>query len=220
MSRSAAQSRFMDMMDYAARNPRVLDDPSFASELRYMRDQMDHDMYRMALPPRRMLGGPDDWADLRGLGPPPTTTTKTPVAKTAPPSPPKPLENGGTVFGEIIAWRVWKVKAGWLRSVYRDDLWMPETIAEGKGIEDRNEKGIHAWKDQAGAVKYGLDYSSEWIALGHVKLWGTVIEHERGYRAEFGRLHDLVDLFHNQHHGNAETLKMLQYRYRLIPAPT
>lgn len=214
---SSAHHRYLDMMDYATRNPRVLDDPSFTRELRYMRDKIDYDMQRMMVPPSRGMMSPDDWIDTGNRVT--TSTTKT-IPKSAPPAAPKPLENGGTVFGEIIAWRVWKVKAGWLRSVYRDDLWMPETIAEGKGVEDRNEKGIHAWKDQAGAVKYGLDYSSEWIALGHVKLWGTVIEHDRGYRAEFGRLHDLTDLFHNQHNTSAEALKTLQHRYRLIPVPT
>lgn len=45
------------------------------------------------------------------------------------------------------------------------------------------------------------------MAVGTVRLWGEVIEHERGYRAEFAKVHSLDHVF-----GEAD-LAALRARY-------
>lgn len=114
--------------------------------------------------------------------------------------------------GEILAYRCWKLIGNQLRSVYMHDDWNPGQIMIGRGIDDWSERGIHAWKD-LNSKKFN-DYvrgylsveNDPWriscershstiIVTGTVLLWGDVVEHEHGYRAEYAKINSIDWLY-------------------------
>lgn len=115
------------------------------------------------------------------------------------------LKRDGIVAGEIIGYRCWRVESDLLRSVYQPDVWHPGHVLEGRGLEDWGIRGVHAWKDRNS--KYFLEYLRNWLdktdcksprpamATGTVFLWGDVVEHERGWRAEYARVRSLDWLY-------------------------
>lgn len=118
-----------------------------------------------------------------------------------PPPDPEP-EDAGITVGEIIAWRAWKVKDGLLTSMYRDDLWPPDEPITGdpggSGCVENTRAGVHAFTTQKGALEYAIAHANgsvmvngSPVVIGRVALWGEVIEHEQGYRAEFAKVHSL-----------------------------
>jgi hypothetical protein len=103
------------------------------------------------------------------------------------------LKHEGIRAGEIIAYRAWRViEPGFLRrgddllhSVYmRSYAWLPDKPASG----DVKTHGIYSFRqaircrDDYGYNAYGL------LLFGKVKIWGEVVEHEQGYRSEFGKI--------------------------------
>lgn len=136
--------------------------------------------------------------------------------------PPRPdLKRDGIIAGEIVGYRCWKIERGLLRSVYQKDIWLPGQILEGRELGDWDSRGIHAWKDK-GSKEYH-DYirgylnqdsvvlsrhlyfigggneresiSRPAMVTGTVFLWGDVVEHDRGWRAEFARVRSLDWLY-------------------------
>lgn len=104
---------------------------------------------------------------------------------------PTELKSEGIRAGEIIGWRGWFVVGGELRSMTADAAWQPGVPMTG---DPANGFGIHAYKSPHGPSLDG--YCSRamltpWV-IGEVALWGDVIEHTEGYRAEFGRPHSFV----------------------------
>lgn len=100
-------------------------------------------------------------------------------------------DDGVTLWGEISAWRAWRVQGLRLRSLYQPEIWEPGVPMVG----DPETKGVHAFKtayetfrEVRDAEVYSRWNTVEQIAIGKVDLWGAVIEHERGYRAEFARV--------------------------------
>jgi hypothetical protein len=129
------------------------------------------------------------------------------------------LKRDGVIAGEVVGYRCWKIERGLLRSVYQKDTWLPGQVLEGRELGDWDQRGIHAWKDK-GSKEYhdyirsylnqaddpfgrslyfmggnGLDereaVSRPAMVTGTVFLWGDVVEHERGWRAEFARVRSL-----------------------------
>ncbi|MFQ5742009.1 MAG: hypothetical protein ACE5HV_00290 [Acidobacteriota bacterium] len=101
-------------------------------------------------------------------------------------SKPKPLEDAGIEVGEIIAWRVWRVVGSTLTSVFVDFPWFPGEIVEGVVHGNR---GVHAFKNAKEAWAYSSSLlSATPQAVGKVALWGRVVEHKRGYRAQYARI--------------------------------
>lgn len=103
----------------------------------------------------------------------------------------------------IVAWRVWRLPVNWhdfglLRSEYINEMWelvektadiipsMPST--SGKNTRGYTS-GIHAFK-----TEYGLTTSyPNYIIKGQVALWGKVVEHVNGYRAQHARILSLQE---------------------------
>ncbi len=100
--------------------------------------------------------------------------------------------------GEIVGWRAWMIHAtpqGYrLSSVAANAQWYPGQPMTGKPTPD-GQAGVHAWKSRQQAEDYarGGDH-----VVGQVELWGKVIEHDLGYRAEFGAIKslDALELMH------------------------
>lgn len=135
--------------------------------------------------------------------------------------PKPPLKRDGVIAGEIVGFRCWKIDRGLLRSVYQKDVWHPGQVLAGRELGDWDQRGIHAWKD-AGSKQYH-DYIRAYLndqsdpfrrfivwggqtdiqvedarpamVTGTVFLWGDVVEHERGWRAEFARVRSLDWLY-------------------------
>jgi hypothetical protein len=103
------------------------------------------------------------------------------------------LKHEGIRAGEIIAYRAWRViSAGLFRSrdellhsVYmRDYVWLPGEPASG----DVKTHGIYSFRH---AIRSKQDYSYNAygvLLFGKIKIWGEVVEHEAGYRSEFGKI--------------------------------
>ena len=108
-------------------------------------------------------------------------------------TPPRTIEDAGIRTGEVIGYRCWKYRHGLLWSMATDYAWIPGEVVHGdpdKGV------GVHAFKSLGHAVGqyaahggYGLQ-----LVFGAVALWGTVIEHEIGWRGEYGAVEQITGL--------------------------
>ena len=109
----------------------------------------------------------------------------------------------------IIGWRVWQWDAAGLKSL-NGERWSPgkplaagckaasysTIVGRAKAAHDANDApqstctcGVYAAKSLDHLRKIGLD---RFGVLGEVKLWGTVVEHELGWRAQFAYPKSLV----------------------------
>lgn len=103
-----------------------------------------------------------------------------------PPQYPK-IQDCGITVGEITGWRAWRVMQGaYIKSTYVEEVWAPDSALDGN-VE--NGDGVHAWKSPHKALTYvsSLASSGTVHVVGQVALWGTVIEHERGYRGQYAK---------------------------------
>jgi hypothetical protein len=158
--------------------------------------------------PLNVLGGTDDsyWNSLAQaqnsaalqsyyqalLGASNSITTLAQAGQLAPlPPPVPPLEKAGISAGEIVAHRAWRiVPIGLLSSVACAKVWPPDEPMRGEGVDDYNAAGVHAFKSQCDALsEYAC--TGEPMVFGTVMLWGVVIEHERGYRAEYAKVRSI-----------------------------
>lgn len=96
------------------------------------------------------------------------------------------LDEPRIILGEIIGYRCWRVVPdGTLFSISFDDVWPTDAPMKGTP-EPHGTAGVHAFKRETDAREY-VEYQPADHLVGTVALWGTVIEHEDGYRAEFAR---------------------------------
>jgi hypothetical protein len=99
-----------------------------------------------------------------------------------------PEESPGIEIGEITAWRIWRLgKDGIVYSPIINVPWWPGEIMRSPphgGADD----GIYASKTRP-EIRWPPSPRASWpLVVGRVSLWGTVIEHEKGYRAENARI--------------------------------
>lgn len=105
--------------------------------------------------------------------------------------------------GEILAWRCWKKSSdGTLGSMVMNAPWAKDKPMRGN---PRNlSEGVHAWKTRQQAETYALSYPRSEIAIGTIELWGHVVEHDDGYRAEYGQIKEIVTTVnHSYPHGSS-----------------
>lgn len=95
-------------------------------------------------------------------------------------------ESASIVLGEITAYRCWNVSSGLYRSL-NGTVWFPDEPMSGEGIALENSSGVYAFRSRADAEHEAKRYGSA-LAVGSVKMWGTIVEHEKGYRAEFAKI--------------------------------
>jgi len=92
---------------------------------------------------------------------------------------------------EIIGWRAWRVDTLnselWLKSVVVPVYWQPGEALQAcyfpPPAGSVHGPGIYAAKTEAGALEAMDDWTG--TVYGTVALWGTVVEHVRGYRAQY-----------------------------------
>lgn len=105
-----------------------------------------------------------------------------------------PLPRAGTTFGELIGWRVWFMARGYLRSIgTHSTIWVPgEPMSGDPG--DYDDVGVYAWKLKRHAVRQAILIGGRGkegrviTIVGRVQMWGEVVEHELGYRAQFAKI--------------------------------
>ncbi len=129
------------------------------------------------------------------------------------------LKHEGVRVGEIIAYRAWRViNEGWFRSgddrlhsvLMRDYVWYPDKPASG----DVRTYGIYSFRDVIRSKEeYGYDPGVDGpLLLGKVKIWGEIVEHEAGYRSQFGKIVSLD-------YGDPELLDKFRKIYRVNQVP-
>lgn len=93
--------------------------------------------------------------------------------------------------GEMVGWRAWRFHNGCLVSPYTGVLWRPgETLEANTPFESGAGVFAHKKREQV------FEQESKWPVVGTVLLWGDVVEHENGYRAEFAKVGQLLH-FHS-----------------------
>lgn len=98
----------------------------------------------------------------------------------------------------LTGYRWWyaahRPETGWqLRPVFQRRWWHGPHYEAPAPPRSRNSCGIHAfktWELAADAIQIGTD--SLYPVFGVVALWGKVVEHERGYRAEHAMIRRLI----------------------------
>lgn len=120
-----------------------------------------------------------------------------------------------------------------LQSAIMDNIWQPGEIMTGAPDEwdvcrqGIGRKGVNAHKEKGPAISHAMLHVMETriraqsslmpqpypiFAIGQVALWGEIIEHEHGYRAQYGKVHSLADVL--SHEGDdAELLAKLRRIY-------
>ena len=114
-------------------------------------------------------------------------------------------QRAGIRVGEILGWRWWYID-GLLKSPFMDCTWFPEEPMEGDVTGGLGNFGVYVMRDRAVAALQAdkslwLSSDALWVwnnwrhrlrpprtAYGCVRIWGEVIEHAAGYRAEFARV--------------------------------
>ena len=110
----------------------------------------------------------------------------------------------GRSFGHLLGWRLWRLPSPGepvsrysgpllMSVVIRQSPWYPgeakvapfPPAAGGSGANC----GIYAFRTILGALSYADQALSDWVGqplvLGEVALWGRVVEHEHGFRAQY-----------------------------------
>ena len=107
----------------------------------------------------------------------------------------------GDCYGYVEGYRywLWDNTEHKIASLVEDICWSPHQVLEAKGgdltlpklrlLEDIYGPGIYAYKSRP--VNNG-DWS--WTVFGRVALWGKIVEHEDGYRAQFAYPIEFLEL--------------------------
>lgn len=123
------------------------------------------------------------------------------------------VPSAGIRAGEIIGHRLWWVVqqdgVPWLRSLAHHFLWIPGEPVKGNireivashlvthhnYIERKNIwGGVYSYPTSGHLSKeiaFWRGFACGPLVLGTVKLWGEVVEHKEGYRAEYAKVHSL-----------------------------
>jgi hypothetical protein len=128
------------------------------------------------------------------------------------------VKHDGVRVGEIIAYRAWRViHPWWFRSgddrlhsvLMKDYVWHPDEPASG----DVTTHGIYSFRDVIRSKEeYYYSVGSASLLFGSVKIWGEVVEHEAGYRSQFGKIVSLD-------YGDPELLEKFRRIYRVNQVP-
>lgn len=142
---------------------------------------------------------------------------------------PPTIPYAGIRTGEIIGERFWWIKRQGLTSMSRDYIWGPGCTVGGEtneivfqrysyfiGLYEVLYGGIYSFhpsyeeivREEANFMHYIYEFGTEiaddprfplGLAQGKIKMWGDVVEHEKGYRAQFAKLISIDKFISNPH---------------------
>lgn len=95
---------------------------------------------------------------------------------------------------------------GFLTSTATPKVWLPGEPMTGD-TRPPLQTGVYAFKSLASAIEHSLGLPNH--VFGEVSLWGEIIEHEKGYRAEFAAIKSLDGIMS----GDKEALEELRKFY-------
>jgi|SRR3990172_3391442 len=100
----------------------------------------------------------------------------------------------GDCYGYVEGYRywLWDNVGQTLESLVTSTHWFPHQVLEAKGVDLIKKfysPGIHAYKSRPEDNGYWI-----WSVLGRVALWGKIVEHEDGYRAQFAYPVEFIEL--------------------------
>lgn len=103
-----------------------------------------------------------------------------------------PLPRSEPRIGELIGHRAWRVVNGRLYSTAHSCAWDPivpmmDSLLRGREISDHNNSGVWAFKDPFTMAKQFWGTA----VFGTIWMWGTVIEHQQGYRSQYAAVRSL-----------------------------
>lgn len=100
-----------------------------------------------------------------------------------------PIESSPPIISDLITYRCWNInRHGLLTSVYMSNVvWLPHQPLEAPDINNTST-GIHSFKSLSDAYSYPAE------VVGAVQIWGEVIEHEKGYRSQFAKIHSILSV--------------------------
>ncbi len=100
------------------------------------------------------------------------------------------IEDAGIRAGEIIAYRAWILRPGLsLNSIAHEYRWTPKGVEHESHVEPYWGRGIYAFKSlELVKQEYNTSIILNTLVYGEVALWGEVIEHDFGYRAEYAKI--------------------------------
>src|SRR5882762_3300669 len=103
------------------------------------------------------------------------------------------VEEAGIRAGEIRAYRAWRLGPdGLLRSMYMADyVWTPKDIEKAHDNHIAIGYGFHAYKTME---RVRGEYCGFGVVYGEVALWGEVVEHEWGYRAQYAKIIRIIEV--------------------------
>jgi hypothetical protein len=91
----------------------------------------------------------------------------------------------------------------------KDYVWHPDEPASG----DVTTHGIYSFRNVIRSKEeYYYSVGSASLLFGRVKIWGEVVEHEAGYRSQFGKIVSLD-------YGDPELLEKFRRIYRVNQVP-
>ncbi len=104
--------------------------------------------------------------------------------------------------GEIIAYRAWELRVVdgnvYYESMHSPTIWengqMTAEQAAGEAVTDYGHAGVYAWKTEQHAEMYVLASVRRTYAIGEVEMWGEVVEHDLGYRAEHAKIRRITQI--------------------------
>jgi hypothetical protein len=166
--------------------------------------------FQQALPPgmspmNSIGGGVSGIGTINWAVQPPVNTLQTVGLYNPQFTPLKPLEEGPMQVGELVAWRIWQINGSYLSSYSADTSWYPNEPMTGDP-HDYDHQGVWCLKSPHDALHMAL-HSNGTYALGTVWLWGTVIEHSRGYRGEFAMIRSIDTIVGKSNHQELEILR-------------
>lgn len=151
----------------------------------------------------------------------------------APEPKPPAIPYAGIRTGELIGHRLWWLIGGKLSSLAHLRFWEPDETVSGQTNEIVASDPWNYWMVWGGTYAFKTrqqigDDSGDWIehmkvcapshiyfgrtfvtasaiVVGTIKMWGDVIEHTRGYRAEFAKINS-IDELHGD--GDIEALRV------------
>lgn len=128
-------------------------------------------------------------------------------------------------IGEVVGWRVWRYRDNGLTSVhFYGRPWPAGDVSSGhlnpfSCLRDGspsldNKSGLYCFKRRSEAQEFakflaGYERHKGPAVFGSVVLWGEIVEHEAGYRAQFARVRSIERIYPR----NNTLLRVLQSYY-------
>ena len=140
--------------------------------------------------------------------------------------------------GEIVGHRYWVVSwEGNLFGPHSWRHWHPEEAMSGGNLNRSGHVGVYALKTKdlvegfVANVSARRELAKTWrsppllppagqqgpvaLAIGTVSLWGTIWEHETGFRAQFGRVRTIDEWLEGEEFDQRRTEGVLLHRLRM-----